>query len=111
MDSFGKKLAECRKAKDISQKVLAKLFNTSHTTIGKYERDEMIPSIEAAKKLANILEVTIGYLLSENEKDDLFKDKKMLRRLHDIVNLPEKEKESLLTTIDYFIKASKFNLL
>jgi len=78
MDTFGKKLAECRKAKNLSQKELAKIFNTSHTTIGKYERDEMTPSIDAAKKLANILDTTVGYLLGETEQDDLFKDKKCL---------------------------------
>ena len=111
MDSFGKKLTKCRKEKNLSQKDLAKLFNTSHTTIGKYERDEMTPSIEAAKKLANILDVTVGYLLSESEQENLFKDKKMLQRIHDIVDLPTKEKESLLTIIDYFLKASKVNLL
>lgn len=35
----------------------------------------------------------------------------MLQRLQDIANLPAKEKESLLTTIDHFIKASKLSLL
>ena len=81
MSTFGKKLRECRKAKNLSQKELAKIFNTSHTTIGKYERDEMVPSIDAAKKLAQILDTTVGYLLGENEQSDLFKDKKMLQRL------------------------------
>ncbi len=111
MDSFGRRLTECRKSKSLSQKELAKIFKTSHTTIGKYERDEMIPSIEAAKKLASILETTVGYLLGENEQTNLFKDKKMLQRLQDISNLPTKEKESLLLTIDHFIKASKVNLI
>ncbi|UII27624.1 helix-turn-helix domain-containing protein [Fulvivirga maritima] len=95
----------------LSQKELAQLFNTSHTTIGKYERDEMIPSIEAAKKLARILDTTVGYLLGENEQADLFKDKKMLQRLQDILNLPEKEKSSLILTIDHFIKAAKINMM
>jgi len=111
MDSFGKKLTECRKAKNLSQKDLAKIFKTSHTTIGKYERDEMIPSIEAAKKLAKILDTTVGYLLGETEKANLFKDPKMLKRLQDIVSLPQKEKESLLLNIDNFIKATKMSLL
>ena len=94
-----------------SQKELAEIFHTSHTTIGKYERDEMIPSIEAAKKLANILDTTVGYLLGETEEADLFKDKKMLQRLQDIAKLPQKEKDSLLITIDHFIKAAKINLI
>ena len=111
MSSFGKKLAECRKAKNLSQKELAEIFQTSHTTIGKYERDEMTPSIEAAKKLALILDTSVGYLLGETEQDNLFKDKKMLQRLQDIANLPEKEKESLLTTIDHFIRSSKISVM
>lgn len=111
MSSFGNKLAECRKAKNLSQKELAEIFSTSHTTIGKYERDEMIPSIEAAKKLAKILDTTVGYLLGENEQANLFKDTKMLQRFQDIANLPDKDRESLITTIDHFIKAAKINLM
>lgn len=111
MSTFGQKLTECRKEKNLSQKELAKIFVTSHTTIGKYERDEMTPSIDAAKKLAKILETTVGYLLGETEKADLFKDPKMLKRLQDILNLPEKEKESLLLNIDHFIKAAKISLM
>ncbi len=111
MSTFGKKLTECRKAKSLSQKELAKIFKTSHTTIGKYERDEMIPSIEAAKKLAKILDTTVGYLLGETDKVDLFKDPKMLKRLQDILNLPQKEKESILMTVDHFIKAAKISLM
>lgn len=72
---------------------------------------QMVPSIEAAKKLANILNTTVGYLLGENDKADLFKDPKMLERFQDIVNLPVKEKECLLMTVDHFIKAAKINLI
>lgn len=111
MDSFGKRLAACRKAKNLSQKELVEIFNTSHTTIGKYERDEMTPSIEAAKKLAKILDTTVGYLLGETDRADLFKDPAMLQRLQYILNLPSKEKECLLMTVDHFIKAAKINLI
>ena len=111
MDTFGKRLAECRKAKNLSQKDLAEAFVTSHTTIGKYERDDMTPSIDAAKKLAKILDTTVGYLLGENDEANLFKDPKMLQRYQDISVLPEKEKECLLTTVDHFIKSAKINAM
>ncbi len=111
MDTFGKRLAECRKAKNLSQKELADLFITSHTTIGKYERDEMVPSIDAAKKLAKILDTSVGYLLGENEQANLFKDPLMLKRFQDIAVLPERDKECLLLTVDNFIKATKLNAL
>jgi hypothetical protein len=40
---------------------------------------------------------------------NLFKDPAMLKRFQDISVLPEKE--SLLTTVDHFIKASKISLM
>ena len=103
--------ADCRKAKNLSQKELAEIFNTSHTTIGKYERDEMNPSIEAAKKLAKILGTTVGYLLGETKDSDLFKDPKMLQRFQDIVALPEDQRKSLLLNIDHFIRSAKISLI
>lgn len=63
MDTFGKKLRECRKAKGLSQRDLAKLLNTSYSVIGKYERDEMMPSIKAAQSIAKLVDTTVGYLL------------------------------------------------
>lgn len=71
----------------------------------------MTPSIEAAKKLAKILDTTVGYLLGENQQADLFRDPKMLQRFQDIAMLPEKEKECLLVNIDHFIKAAKISLM
>jgi len=47
----------------------------------RYERDQMTPSIDAARKLAEILNTTVGYLLGETEQEDLFKDPDMLKRL------------------------------
>ena len=101
MDSFGKRLADCRKAKNLSRKDLADIFNTSHTPIGKYERDEINPSIEAAKKLAKILGTNVGYLLGETKDADLFNDPKMLKRFQDIIALPEDQRKSLLFNIDH----------
>lgn len=71
----------------------------------------MTPSIDAALKLAKILDTSVGYLLGENEQANLFKDPKMLQRFKDISILPEKEKECLLTTVDHFIKAAKINMM
>ena len=67
MLSFGKKMADCRKKVGLSQKELSKILNTSYSVIGKYERDEMTPSINAARKIAKILNTTVGYLLGETE--------------------------------------------
>jgi transcriptional regulator with XRE-family HTH domain len=110
MDSFGKRLRECRDAKSLSQQALAKLLNTSYTVIGKYERNEMTPSIEVAKNLAKVLDTTVGYLLAETEQVNLLKDPDMLKRLNDIAALPDIDKSHILYAIDNLLASVKTRL-
>ena len=107
MASFGKRVAELRKAKKLSQTALAKQLNTSVSVISRYERDEMTPSIDTAKKLAELLETTVGYLLGESQQSDLFKDPGMLKRFEDINNIPPDDREHILFAIDAMIKSVK----
>jgi transcriptional regulator with XRE-family HTH domain len=110
MATFGKRLRECREAKKLSQQDVAKKMNTSYTVIGKYERDEMIPSVEVARNMAMLLETTVGYLLGEAKQADTFKDPAMLKRLNEITNLPEVDKEHILYTIDHLLASVKTKL-
>lgn len=103
MISFGKKIAILRKEIALSQSELATKLKTSVSVISRYERDEMIPSIEAAKKLAGILGSTVGYLLGENEESNLFKDPEMLERFKAIKAFREEDKEKIYFTIDALI--------
>ena len=105
--TFGKKITALRKEKKISQGELAKLINTSTSVVGRYERDEMPPSIEAARKIAKILGTTVGYLLGETEQEDLFKDPDMLKRLNEIEKMDKEDKNHILYAIDAFIKSVK----
>ena len=94
MDSFGKKIETLRKGIKISQGELVKQLVTSTSVIGRYERDEMTPSIEAARKLANQVDTTVGYLLGETK--EVLKDPEMLKRLNDIIELPDADKSHIL---------------
>lgn len=107
MATFGKRLRACREAKELSQQDVAAKLKTSYTVIGKYERDEMIPSVEVAKKLSKLLDTTVGYLLGETEEVNLLKDPAMLKRLNEINNLPDEEKKSILLTVDAFLRDAK----
>lgn len=100
MASFGKKLRECREAKSFSQRELAKLLSTSYSVIGKYERDEMLPSIKAAQSIAKLVDTTVGYLLGETDEVNVLKDPSMLERLNQISNLPKRDKDCILYTLD-----------
>ena len=110
MESFGKRLRDCREAKGFSQQSIAKKMNTSYTVIGKYERDEMTPSIEVAKKLSKLLDTTVGYLLGETDEENVFKDPNMLKRLNDIITLPEEDKSHILYTLDNLLASVKTRL-
>ncbi|MFA0963839.1 helix-turn-helix domain-containing protein [Roseivirga sp. BDSF3-8] len=75
----------------------------------RYERDEMKPSIETAKKLADALEVSLDYLVGEGDLKVL--DKKTFQRLEDIDKLSEADKQNIFYTLDNLIKAAKLRAL
>lgn len=68
MDTFGKRMAALRKERKLTQDELAKLLSTFISVIGRYERDEMTPSIDVAKNISNHLNTTVGYLLGKRIK-------------------------------------------
>jgi len=107
MNSFGNKLRECREAKNLSQSELAKLLNTNHSIIGKYERDEVKPTIDVVKRLADELETTVGFLLGETKQVNLLKNPAMLKRLNDIDALPDEDKHCILYAIDGLLRDAK----
>ena len=104
---FGGRIIDLRKQKKWSRDELGKMVGTSGAMVGKYERSEMTPSVEIAKKIAEALEVSLNYLVGSISF--VIKDKQMLKRIQDIISLPDKEKDCLITTIDHFIKGSKIN--
>lgn len=106
--TFGQHISALRKRKGISQGDLGKSVGTSGDIIGKYERDEVKPSVEVASKIADILEVSLDFLLG---KISLELDKKTLKRLQDIEKLPESDKQNIFYTLDGLIKAAKLNAL
>jgi len=104
----GKILADLRKQKDWSQTDLATKSGVSREMIGKYERGEAVPSIEAAKKIVDALEVSLDYLVGGELK---VLDKKTLKRLQDIDKLPDVDRQNIFYTIDNLIKAAKLKAL
>lgn len=58
-------MADLRKSKNWSQSELATNSGVSREMIGKYERGEAVPSIDAPKKIADAFEVSMDYLVGE----------------------------------------------
>lgn len=106
--SFGKRLTEARKKKKISQEELAKVLNTKGPVIGRYERDEMKPSIEAAAKMASMLGVSLDYLVGNTDNE---LDAGTLKRIQDIDKLPDEDKIMVYSFLDSFIDKSKIKTI
>lgn len=62
MDKIAIIITPLHKEKGWSQAGLANKSQVSREMIGKYERGRAVPSVDAAKKIADALGVTIDYL-------------------------------------------------
>lgn len=102
--SFGKRLLEARKNKGLSQEDLASQLGTKGPAIGRYERDEMKPSIDVAAKIANILDVSLDWLVGHT---DMELDSKMLERIQEVTQMKDKDREHVFAMLDAFIKQTK----
>jgi len=101
----GKTIIDLRRQKDLSQTDLANKSRVSREMIGKYERGEAVPSIEAAKKIADAFGVSLDYLVGEGINSNF--DKKTLQRIEEIELLEEDKKKTLFDVIDTFIREAK----
>lgn len=107
--TFGEKITYARKQKKMTQGELGKAVGTSGDIIGKYERDEIKPSIETAAKVADALGVTLDYLVKDAEYQNI--DQEALTRLKLIEKLPQEERSHLFATMDAFFAKNKLQAL
>lgn len=102
--TFGEHITTLRKRKSISQSELGKAVGTSGDIIGKYERDEVKPSVEVAAKIADALEVSLDFLVG---KTNVEIDAKALKRLQDIQKLNDNDKATVFEMVDAFLRDRK----
>ncbi|MBL4708068.1 MAG: helix-turn-helix transcriptional regulator [Flavobacteriales bacterium] len=102
--TFGERITSLRKQLKWSQDDLAKKIGTSAPIIGRYERNEIKPSIDVAKRIADQLNVTIDYLIGGT--DTLF-DKTILKKVEDIQKLSTEDKNTVFKLLDAFIRDTK----
>lgn len=102
---FGNKIIQLRKQKDLTRDELAKEVGTSGAIIGRYERNEITPSVDMAAKIAEALEVSLDYLVGSASV--MVKDKKMLYRLELLEKISEDDKQTILKVVDSFLKEAQ----
>ena len=105
MINTGKIIEQLRKKQGWSQTELSDKTNVSRVMIGKYERNEAIPSLEAAKHIADAFNISLDYLVGEGVNASF--DKKTVKRLQEIQNLDNDTKTMLFRLIDTIIRDTK----
>jgi transcriptional regulator with XRE-family HTH domain len=105
----GNIITALRRGRDWPQTELATKSGVSREMIGKYERGEAVPSIEAAKKIADAFEVSLDYLVGEGINSKF--DKKTVKRLQDIEKLDAGEKEHVFAMLDAFLAKNKMQAI
>ena len=66
--TFGEKLKAARKEAGLSQEQFAEKMSVSRSAVAKWESDKGMPDVSNLKVMAKLLDVSIDYLLDEDEK-------------------------------------------
>ena len=100
-------LVYTRKKKKISQDDLAKKIGVHAPIIGRYERNEVKPSIEMATKIAQALEVSLDFLTGIS---DLELDHNTTNMITDLQLLNPDDQKHIKTTLNALIRDAKTRL-
>lgn len=106
MKNFGEHLLTARKSKALSQQELAKLAKVHFTNVGKYEREEAMPSADVLNRIAKSLEVSPDFLLNGNMDDkakNTIKDSDLLLQFKKVEQLSNDKKILVKEFLDAFI--------
>ena len=102
--TFGERLILVRKRKGLSQADVGKRININGDAYGRYERNEVKPTIEMAVKIALALEVSLDYLTGTIE---LELDKATIDRIQEVTKLSDKDREYIFVILDAMIRDFK----
>lgn len=103
--TFGERISLLRKQLKYSQRDLAKAIGTSAPIIGRYEREEIKPSIDVAKKIADAFGVSLDFLVGEGQNSKF--DKKTLSIIQEIENVEPSTREKLYFLVNAVIRDYK----
>lgn len=97
------KIKEVRKKREFSQGELADKVGISPTHMNRLEKGKFKPSIQVISKIAEVLEVSVDYLLdeqSESAPEIKIKNKPLAERVKLMDSLDEEDQSALIQVID-----------
>ena len=104
--TLGEKINLLRKQNKLSQAEFAEKIGVSRDAVGKYERNDITPTIERVIRMSETFNVSIDFLVSNQEKEEEL-NKETVKRIKEIQKLPDSEKTTIISVIDAFIRDFK----
>lgn len=105
---FGKRLADLRKKRGLSQYELAERLGFTRGQIANYEQGKREPDHDTLMKIADFFDVSIDYLLGRTNIPDPVPTIAFHRTDDPMADLPEEARKSVEEFLEYIRK--KYNL-
>ena len=105
MSTFGERLKELRKSKNLTQEKLAERLSVNRDALAKWETDRAFPDVNIIKELADLFEVTTDYLLGRKEDGLAARIAEALKQNKGL--LTKEEEEFLLKMIQSYLETVK----
>lgn len=107
--AIGGALRDARRKRGITQKELADKLEMDQSVLSRYERGQIRVHGALLATFAKALGVSSDEILGlqKTKEQPTIKDRRFLRRLHQIDGLPRRQKDALLTTIDALLKSKR----
>jgi transcriptional regulator with XRE-family HTH domain len=102
--NLGEHISLLRKRKKLSQAKLGQQIGTSGDIIGRYERNLMIPSIGVIIKIAEVLEVSIDFLVGKISQEI---NQEISEKLIEVAQLPEDKQQYIIGLVDMCLRDFK----
>ena len=111
--ALGRRLAQLRKQRGLSQEELARRVGAIQVVISDYENGKSRLFAETAVRFAAALDVPVQELLQVSKPVAVEPahrpSRRLLRRMEQIERLPRRKQMALLTTIDAFLQNAENN--
>lgn len=121
MNLFADRLRKLRNEHDWSQEELGKRINVTKVSISGYENGNRSPDTETLQKIADVLDVSVDYLLGRShhrgssmnngtrvkEIEEILSDPNAVLLFNNYKNATEEEKIMFLEILNSIIKAKK----
>ena len=109
--TLGQKIILNRKKKNWTQAELANAVGTLRDSIGKYERDDIKPSIDVAAKIADALGCSLDYLVRDVEEVTVVNERiiseQVVPMLEEIKKLSQADLIYVMAVIKAFVAKAK----